>query len=430
MENKENSTNWEKQGDDYFYGRGIEKDHTKAIEYYLKSVEDGNFYPQIKIGEIYCTSDDIKEDFEKADFWFKKVLTGNELISKYLDIGEKLSEKSYCCEEGEGYVYKLQPEKAIYWYKKAAYLGNGDAMFYLAISYKNGKGVDKDLKKSFVWFNEAYENDCTNQISTLMNLANFYEDGVVCDKNIDKAIILYNRALTICNKEKDSYNDTPSFYVDYDHVNYLNSQIQEINEKKNAIDTKPKSFYLFFDVETTGIPKNWKASYKDIENWPRLVQIAWLLYDEHENILESKSEIIKPEKFLIPKSASDIHGITTEYAIQVGKELNEVLTNFNIVLEKSNFVIAHNINFDKNTVGAEFYRLYNFNPLSNMKSICTMERSTNICKIEGSFGYKFPKLEELYYHLFHQNIENAHDAMVDTKATAKCFFELKRKNLI
>ena len=146
--------------------------------------------------------------------------------------------------------------------------------------------------------------------------------------------------------------------------------------------------------------------------------------------MESNSEIIKPEKFVIPKSASDIHGITTEYAIQVGKDLSQVLENFKKVMEQSSLIIAHNISFDKNIVGAEFYRLYNSNPLSNIKSFCTMERSTNICKIDGAYGYKFPKLQELYYYLFNQNFENAHDAMIDTKATAKCYFELRRKNLV
>jgi DNA polymerase III subunit epsilon len=29
--------------------------------------------------------------------------------------------------------------------------------------------------------------------------------------------------------------------------------------------------YLFFDTETTGIPRNYKAPVADLQNWPRLV---------------------------------------------------------------------------------------------------------------------------------------------------------------
>jgi hypothetical protein len=32
--------------------------------------------------------------------------------------------------------------------------------------------------------------------------------------------------------------------------------------------------YLIFDTETTGTPKNYKAPMKDIENWPRVIQLA------------------------------------------------------------------------------------------------------------------------------------------------------------
>ena len=33
---------------------------------------------------------------------------------------------------------------------------------------------------------------------------------------------------------------------------------------------------LFFDTETTGIPKNWDAPVDKLDNWPRLVQLALL----------------------------------------------------------------------------------------------------------------------------------------------------------
>ena len=32
--------------------------------------------------------------------------------------------------------------------------------------------------------------------------------------------------------------------------------------------------YLFFDTETTGLPRNYKAPSSDTRNWPRLVQLA------------------------------------------------------------------------------------------------------------------------------------------------------------
>ena len=73
--------------------------------------------------------------------------------------------------------------------------------------------------------------------------------------------------------------------------------------------------YLFFDTETTGLPRNWKAPVSDLNNWPRLVQLAFLYYDNNGNKISSGDFIIKPEGFTIPTDVSRIHGITTERSI-------------------------------------------------------------------------------------------------------------------
>lgn len=52
--------------------------------------------------------------------------------------------------------------------------------------------------------------------------------------------------------------------------------------------------FLLFETETNGLPKNGKAPVTEVSNWPRLVQIAWILYDEAGNELERKDYLIKP----------------------------------------------------------------------------------------------------------------------------------------
>lgn len=76
--------------------------------------------------------------------------------------------------------------------------------------------------------------------------------------------------------------------------------------------------YLFFDTETTGLPKRWNAPVTDLENWPRLVQLAWIMYDDRGNMLESRDVIVKPEGFTIPPEASRVHGITTWWHVKMG----------------------------------------------------------------------------------------------------------------
>ena len=184
--------------------------------------------------------------------------------------------------------------------------------------------------------------------------------------------------------------------------------------------------YLFFDTETTGLPRNYKAPVTDLNNWPRLVQLAWLFYDKDGNKIAGNDVIIKPDGFTIPVEASRIHGISTERAISEGISLAEVLHEFQLMIDRTEFLVAHNMSFDEKILGAEFLRCKMVNSVPTKKQICTMQSTTNFCAINGPYGYKWPKLSELHFKLFHAGFEEAHNAAIDINATAKCFWELKR----
>jgi len=184
--------------------------------------------------------------------------------------------------------------------------------------------------------------------------------------------------------------------------------------------------YLFFDTETTGLPKNWKAPVTDLNNWPRLVQLAYLFYDKNGNKISGCNHIIKPDGFIIPTDASRIHGISTERANQEGQALLTVLQAFQSLVNQAEYLVAHNISFDEKIVGAEFLRNKMIDSVAAKKKICTMQSTTNFCALDGPYGYKWPKLSELHYKLFRTGYEEAHNAAIDINTTAKCFWELKK----
>lgn len=188
--------------------------------------------------------------------------------------------------------------------------------------------------------------------------------------------------------------------------------------------------YLFFDTETTGLPRNWKAPVTDLNNWPRMVQIAWILCDEKGNRIKTEDYIIKPGNFTIPTDSSRVHGITTERANREGVDLSYVLNRFNDTLKSANYVIAHNISFDEKIIGAELLRKNITSDFNKKRQFCTMKSSTDYCQIPGPYGYKWPKLSELHIKLFGHDFEEAHDATVDINATEKCFWEMKRLGLM
>lgn len=202
--------------------------------------------------------------------------------------------------------------------------------------------------------------------------------------------------------------------------------IEYVNEDHQA-EIKP--YYLFFDTETAGLPRNYKAPMQDTANWPRLVQLAWLLVDECGTELKRKSVIIRPDGFTIPEEAVRVHGITTERALNEGLPLRNVLDEFMQDVELAEEIVGHNIDFDIHIVGAELCRLgMSTQKISNKPTTCTMKSFTNFCAIpsnNGYGGYKWPTLDELYCKVFGRGMENAHDALADILATKECFFELK-----
>ena len=188
---------------------------------------------------------------------------------------------------------------------------------------------------------------------------------------------------------------------------------------------------LFIDTETTGLPK---SASNDFEKWPRIVQLAWSLYDTEGNRESVNSFIIYPTDFVIPQDSAKIHGITTERAKKEGLSLHKVLPQFNSDVEKATKIIAHNAEFDLPIVNTEFMRCRLETNLAKKQYFCTMktQKIISYCKIPkpSGMGYKWPTLNELHLQLFETEFSGSHNASADVEACAKCYFELRKRGII
>ncbi len=190
--------------------------------------------------------------------------------------------------------------------------------------------------------------------------------------------------------------------------------------------------FLIFDTETTGLPRNYNAPVTDTDNWPRVVQVAWQLHDKSGKLLHNSSIIVKPSGFTIPFNAVQIHGITTERAIQEGRELQEVLKDFSAVVQQCDYLCGHNIDFDIKILGAEFVRCGLPDFFAGKGVVDTKNDETTLfCAIPGGRGgkFKWPTLTELYGKLFNAGFEEAHNAAFDVQATSKVFFEIVKRGI-
>lgn len=188
--------------------------------------------------------------------------------------------------------------------------------------------------------------------------------------------------------------------------------------------------FLFFDCETNGLPINYKASYTEVDNWPRVIQLGWILADIDQKVLENFNLLIKPDGWAIPREEFWIkNGHFTEKNEAEGTPIDTVLGAFMASKMQADVLVAHNLNFDHRIVWAEIIRSGR-QPRSGMPKICTMMSSTKYCNLPGKRGPKWPKLEELHEKLFGVGFDGAHDAGADIAATMKCFFELVRRGVI
>ena len=200
--------------------------------------------------------------------------------------------------------------------------------------------------------------------------------------------------------------------------------------------TKTTGKYLVFDIETTGLPINRHAPPDDFKNWPHVVQIAWLLFDDEHKLIELSNFYLK-QPVVIPTDATNIHGITTAMMLEQGIEPPNVYANFKKAIDNTEYLICHNIDFDIPIIRCDFLRNGMQWDFPNNAMFCTMTTGTNFCKIPQSNGeYKWPTLTELYQKCFYPgysmriypdatSTSNVHSANIDAAMTALCFFKLK-----
>lgn len=186
--------------------------------------------------------------------------------------------------------------------------------------------------------------------------------------------------------------------------------------------TTPPEHYLFVDTETTGLYNG--------NDQPRLVQISWIVSDSHGGILKTCDYIVKPDGYSIPITSTKIHGISNDFAQKNGCPLSSVIHKFNECLSDVKYVVGHNIDFDFRIIYDESARIGI--PINNNKIFLdTMEYGTYICGLKDNMGNdKKPQLAELYKTFFKDNFENAHNSLADIKATFKCFWKMRKYNVI
>lgn len=181
---------------------------------------------------------------------------------------------------------------------------------------------------------------------------------------------------------------------------------------------------VFIDTETTGLPDfNKRAS---DPSQPHIVQFAAIVTDESGEILDGHNVLVRPDGWEIPPEMSAIHGTTQEMALAEGLPAQMVAKLALGLIKESSLVVAHNMQFDKFMVRILLRRTGLLTDEMDawwkaLPTFCTMKTTTNLCKIPGNYGWKWPKLIEAHQHAFGEGFDGQHDALADVKACARLY---------
>ncbi len=107
----------------YQVGKGIDPDEVISGKWLLKAADEGHREAQYVIGQYYYQGiRGFEKNREEAVFWFEKA-ANQQHVQAQLMMG-------YCYFMGEG--VPLNKDASLVWYKKAADLGNKEAIQYIS----------------------------------------------------------------------------------------------------------------------------------------------------------------------------------------------------------------------------------------------------------------------------------------------------------
>ena len=185
-------------------------------------------------------------------------------------------------------------------------------------------------------------------------------------------------------------------------------------------------------------PEKQYFSYKDNEIYDsaRIVQIGWILIDnfDYDYTIQPENiscKTIKPENFIIPEDAINIHGITNEIAEKEGIPIKKGLLKLKKNILESEYIIVYNIYYDINILLNELKRL-NMNKCINKilklkreeKILCIGQLCSEYAKPVNwtKYGYMVPAQTKVYNEIFKKNLVNAHNAGHDICATIEIMY--------
>lgn len=193
--------------------------------------------------------------------------------------------------------------------------------------------------------------------------------------------------------------------------------------------------FLFFDTETTGLPK--RGKHPNRFDHIGLTQIAVEIVDEFRNPLHTVALAVNAG-MEVPAEAAAITGHDTAYVLSHGVSEKFAIHLFHRLLKLDYpWNIAHNAEYDVGVLNAVAKRHGLELPWGQV--YCTKEGMEPVAQLPPTEAmikwgrgdqFKSPTLAESIRYAFGEELSGAHDALVDTTACRRLFYYLMDRGLL
>ena len=156
-----------------------------------KSKEKAEYYRKLNLARVYERGTVLEKDERKAFFYYAEAATNwnytepeaLEYLEKKAKEGNPYAEWGYGRYYNDDELRSYDPEKAFYWYSKAAEKNIPVALNNLALMYIFGRGVKKDVKKIKELMLKAAELGVEHAQECLVRLYSGYYDVIESNYN-------------------------------------------------------------------------------------------------------------------------------------------------------------------------------------------------------------------------------------------------------
>jgi len=168
-------------------GKGVEKDHKKAINFCKKAAEKDNSLAMIELGDIYSSGNLELRDYNEARKWYQQAIdTKDDNSLKAMHALSYYYIRKFWHQK-DGNDIKLSME----WLEKSANNSYIPAIHDIAAEYREGEFVRQDYQKSKEWLEKAVD---LGDVKSLRSIGNIYANGSLGDADYEQAALWYQKA--------------------------------------------------------------------------------------------------------------------------------------------------------------------------------------------------------------------------------------------